>query len=177
MKKIYLLASAICVFCFMPLTELRAQDVDVYLVYSGRARAEKNAIAEALASHLNVTEYNADLLALADYSGKQRVIARMGRARVVVVVSDRAMELVGGGETAAVLVVVGSGSDTFASTSGTSYVVRSETSVSARGTVRSINALSDIMASDAASGGVFTVDSSVGLGEAAAAVVDRILGD
>lgn len=69
-----------------------SQELDVYVVYSGRDRADKNELMRALPEELSVKAYNADLLAIADYSGKQKTIAKLETASVVVILNVAPME-------------------------------------------------------------------------------------
>ena len=67
--------------------------VDVYIVFAGKDKKEKKAIKKAMPDNLTVKFYNIDLLALADYSGKQKAIAKLEKAKVVVFVKDAPHEL------------------------------------------------------------------------------------
>ena len=50
---------------------------DVYILYSGSGKAEKSVLQKSLGKKLKVRTYNVALLALADYSGKQRTLAKL----------------------------------------------------------------------------------------------------
>ncbi|MFQ5564442.1 MAG: hypothetical protein ACE5FO_12845 [Parvularculaceae bacterium] len=63
---------------------------DIYFVYSGKDRELLKQITRRVPASLSVKSYNIDLLALADYSGKQKVTAKLKRADFVVFVNDRA---------------------------------------------------------------------------------------
>ena len=63
--------------------------VDVYVVYSGREGNLRKSVTNVMSSNLSVKSYNVDLLALADYSGKQKAVGKISRASVVIIVGSR----------------------------------------------------------------------------------------
>ena len=81
--------------CCLTLT-VWAGDTDIYLVYSGKNRSEKVSLEKALSKQLTTKSYNVSLLALADYSGKQKAVAKLERAKVVVVLADTPFKLLKG---------------------------------------------------------------------------------
>ena len=83
-----------------------AQGVDVYMVYSGKNRTEKNLIQDALPKALSIKTYNVDLLVLADYSGKQKVVARLEKARMILILQDSPMDVLKGSRVKKTLLVV-----------------------------------------------------------------------
>lgn len=70
--------------------------VDVYLVYSGSNKAQKTAVMDALPKGIKVKAYNADLLAVADYSGIQKAVAKFDNAEAIIILQDRPMEMLRG---------------------------------------------------------------------------------
>ena len=62
---------------------LAGQDIDVYVAYSGRDKKDKRALKKAFPANQSVKINNVDLLALADYSGKQKAIAKLEKAKVM----------------------------------------------------------------------------------------------
>ncbi len=86
----------------------QAGDLDVYIVYSGKNKQAKKALVNALGPGVSVKAYNADLLALADYSGMQKAVAKIEQAKMVVILSDRPMELLKGSTLKQNLIIVGS---------------------------------------------------------------------
>jgi hypothetical protein len=86
---------------------------DVYVVFSGsESNALKKAVSASLKKALKVKTYNVDMLALADYSGKQKVIAKFSRATVVVFLGDRPLnELKGASFGAHMVITSGAGDD------------------------------------------------------------------
>ena len=88
----------IIIFMFLLLMPLAnkayaAKNIDVYLVYSGSDRKLQKSIKKALPKTLRIKAYNASLLMMADYSGKQKALAKVSSARVVVWISLQAHEL------------------------------------------------------------------------------------
>lgn len=67
-----------------------AHAADIYLVYPGKDRAQMIRISAMIPASWGVRRYNIDLLALADYTGTQKVAAKMARADSVVFVNARA---------------------------------------------------------------------------------------
>ncbi len=160
---------------------LMAQQVDVYVVYRGGGRGEKNDLVEALPSGLDVKSYNSNLLALADYSGMQKVIAKLETARVVVILGNAPSQYIEGRVGSAHLVIVNSVSRTVTTRGRTIYVIRSGTNVSSLGNLNTLNVQSE---GDLANPGRVTAarlisvnESSVGMTESVALVVQRLLGN
>ncbi len=73
--------------------QVSAANVDVYLVYAGTEKAIAKTIKKKLSGDFKVKTYNVDLLALADYSGKQKVASKLAKARVVVLIRDKPGEI------------------------------------------------------------------------------------
>jgi hypothetical protein len=86
-----ILASAMFLtLCFVKPSIAKA--TDIYLVYSGANKETKEEIQEALPETIEVKSYNAYLLAIADYSGKQKVIAKLSQAKMIVMLDEEAKE-------------------------------------------------------------------------------------
>lgn len=112
--------------------------VDVYIVFAGKDKKEKKAIQKALPDNLTVKFYNVDLLALADYSGKQKAIAKLEKAKVVVFVKDAPHELLEGISLATAAVIFNSAKSGVQSSTKTLYVVG--TGISLGGGLKTHNA-------------------------------------
>ncbi len=84
---------------------------DIYLVYSGKDKGVSKELKKALPSDLKVKSYNVDLLAMADYSGKQKAIAKLSRAKLVVLIKEKPKEVLGEAKFPAVIEVDGSKGD------------------------------------------------------------------
>jgi hypothetical protein len=82
----------ITVFILVLFTPFMDAVADVYLVYSGKNRKLKEEIVEGISGDFPVKTYNTGLLELADYSGLQKVVSKISRARVVVMLYDTTME-------------------------------------------------------------------------------------
>ena len=102
---------------------------DVYVVYSGKDRALKNQIVGAFPEDVKVKQYNADLLALADYTGKQKVVTIISRAEVVVIIGDKTMEVLKKTKIKANVLIVGSVKKNVKSTGTLLYVVSNRTDI------------------------------------------------
>ncbi len=109
-----------------------AQDLDVYIVYSGKNKKDQKQLKGVLPQNLTVKSYNVDLLVLADYSGKQKVIAKLGRARVIVILHDRPMEILEGSKVKTNLLVVKSAKGTVNSEGWTLHVVSKGTALTGK---------------------------------------------
>ena len=83
-------------------------DLDVYVLYAGKNSQEKRDLVDKLPKELTVKQFNVDILALADYSGKQKAIAKFSRARVVVTVHDAPLKILKGTKVGTDLVVANS---------------------------------------------------------------------
>jgi len=106
---------------------------DVYLIYSGKNKADKNLFKKAFPKDLKVKAYNADLLAVADYSGIQKAVAKFDRASVIVVLNDRPMEMLKDARLKKTLIIVHSVKKGFTSESLRLYVLKEGTDLSALG--------------------------------------------
>ncbi len=118
-----------CLAAGVSFAEARAAgaDVDVYVVFSGKNKGDKSKIKKLLPKELPVKYYNVDLLALADYSGKQKAIAKLERAKIIVLIKDAAMELLQGAFFRSNLVIVESCKNTVISENSTFYVLGNDT--------------------------------------------------
>ena len=96
---------------------------DVYVVYTGSERTRKDRVVAEMPRDLSVKVYNADLLALADYSGKQKAVTKLSRASIVVVLGDKAARLLRKTKVKSTLLIVGSTQKDIGSTKLLLYVV------------------------------------------------------
>ena len=103
---------------------------DVYIVYSGKDRTLKQKVANAFPKTMKVKEYNVDLLALADYSGKQKAITKVSRADVVVIVGDKAMDILKRTKIKGHLLIVGTTKNDVKATEKKIHLVGHRTDVS-----------------------------------------------
>lgn len=171
-----------CVAAATPaVAPLTARQIDVYVVYGGGDRNARDELLEALPDGLSVRSYNSNLLALADYSGKQKVLSKLETARVVVILSESALEYLQGRLVGTDLVIVRSVSTALTSDGHTLHVLTSGTDVSALG--RSLNTLSVGALADLADEArvrtadvVFIDEGAIGLGRGVALVIQRIIG-
>ncbi len=76
-------------------TGVHAADINVYLVYVGADKKIVKIIRSSLPKDLAVRKYNASMLLMADYSGKQKVIAKLSKAKLVVFMGDSPKKLLG----------------------------------------------------------------------------------
>ena len=160
---------------------LAAQQLDVYVVYGGGDRDVRDELLGALPDGLSVRSYNSNLLALADYSGKQKVLSKLETARVVVILSESPLQHLEGRLAGTDLVIVRSVSTALTSDGRTRYVLPSGTDVSALG--RSLNTLAVGGVADLAdearvrTADVVLVDErAIELVRGVALVIQRILG-
>ena len=170
-----------CVAATTLVAPLTARQVDVYVVYGGGDRNARDELLEALPDGLSVRSYNSNLLALADYSGKQKVLSKLETARVVVILSESALEHLQGRLVGTDLVIVRSVSTALTSDGHTLHVLTSGTDVSALG--RSLNTLAVGALADLADEArvrtadvVFIDEGAIGLGRGVALVIQRIIG-
>jgi len=89
-------ALALNILCGALCTSVFAGNIDIYIAYSGKNKETMKTLKQAFQSHLTVKSYNVDLLALADYTGKQKAIAKLESADLIVIISDAAMESLSG---------------------------------------------------------------------------------
>lgn len=160
---------------------LQARQVDVYVVYGGGDRAAKNELVAALPDGLSVKSYNSNLLALADYSGKQKVLSKLETASVVVILSEAPLEYLEGRLSNADLLIVSSVSSALTSEGRTIHVVSSGTNVSSLGSgVTTLNVASeaDLDPARVQEADVILVnESAVAMSSSVAVIVQRILGN
>lgn len=86
--------------------EAQAGRTDLFVVYTSKSRDDRDRLVTALPDGLQVQTYNSDILAIADYSGKQKALARLDRARIIVVLGDRAAERLGTGDVQSGILLV-----------------------------------------------------------------------
>ena len=170
-----------CVAATTLVAPLTARQIDVYVVFGGGDRDVRDELLEALPDGLSVRSYNSNLLALADYSGKQKVLSKLETARVVVILSESALEHLQGRLVGTDLVIVRSVSTALTSDGHTLHVLTSGTDVSALG--RSLNTLAVGALADLADEArvrtadvVFIDEGAIGLGRGVALVIQRIIG-
>lgn len=97
--------------------------VDAYVLYDGKSKSEKTKFLENLPKAIAVKSYNVDLLAVADYSGKQKALAKFQKASVVVILFDGPMKVLKGSTVKKDLVIVNSVMATVKSSTWRVYVV------------------------------------------------------
>ena len=155
--------------------------VDVYIVYASSDRDAKNELIDALPEGLSVKSYNSNLLALADYTGRQKALSKLERASVVVVISDAPLDHVSGRLADANVLLVNTVGTELTSDRRTIHVLDSGTDVAALGRdVTAINASGEADLADRArveaanvifmDGGTLTTSRGLSL------IVQRLLG-
>jgi hypothetical protein len=66
---------------------------DIFLVYVGADKKIQKSVKSALPAELKVKTYNASLLAMADYSGKQKAVSKITKAKLVVFITGKPVAL------------------------------------------------------------------------------------
>lgn len=107
--------------------------VDAYVIYGGKNKAEKKMFLTKLPKEISVKSYNIDLLAVADYSGKQKALAKIQKASVIVLLLDQPMKILKGSTLKPDLIIVQSAMRTVESEALTLYVLRKGTDFSLEG--------------------------------------------
>lgn len=97
--------------------------LDAFVVYSGKNYQEKESFLATLPKEFSAKSYNADLLAVADYSGKQKALTKIQRASVIVILLDEPMLLLKGATVKSNLVIVQSVMTSMKSEVKTLYVL------------------------------------------------------
>ncbi len=133
----------IAIACVAVTSPAVAQHIDLYVVYTSGNRAQKNDLLDALPEDLSVKAYNTNLLALADYSGKQKTIAKLETARIVVILDTGPMEHLQGSLTGPDVIIFNTAEDRLRSTGRTVYVLSGETDMSLLGNQLSVLDLDD----------------------------------
>lgn len=110
--------------CWTLMTPATSAAVDVYILYDGKSKQTKTTFLEWLHDAISVKSYNVDLLAVADYSGKQKVLTKFNRAKVIVILLDGPMKILEGALLKKGLVIVQSVLGTVKSKKWTLYVLR-----------------------------------------------------
>ena len=100
-----------------------AQGVDVYVIYSRDSKADKVDLVEDLSRSYAVKSYNSDLLVVADYSAKQKAVARFSSARIVILLAGRSFEVLKGSTIRAPLLIANSAQSPVDSDAGKIHVV------------------------------------------------------
>ncbi len=81
----------------------------VYIVYTMKNKKVKKTLKSAIPSSIKAKFYNADLLTVADYSGKQKAVSKFERAQLVVFIGDETIKLLEGSELKIPVLIVNSG--------------------------------------------------------------------
>lgn len=161
---------------------LKARQVDVYIVYASSDRAAKNELTEALSEGLSVKSYNSNLLALADYSGKQKVMAKLERASVVVILNDGPLDHLAGSVGATDLLLVNTVKTALTSSQRTIHVLDSGTDIaSLGGNITAIDASGEADLADrtrvAAANVIFTDGATLTWSRGVSLVIQKLLGN
>ena len=122
------IAAALVLFLLLGMSAAAAAQ-DVYVVYSGKDRAFKDQIVGGFPAGVNVKQYNADLLALADYSGKQKAVTTISRAEVVVIIGDKPMDILKKSRIRANVLILRSVKKNVKSSGALIYVVGNRTDI------------------------------------------------
>ena len=86
---------------------LPAWGVDVYVVYSSIDKPLQKTLKKSLPSSLKIRSYNIDLLTMADYSGKQKALIKIMKARIVVIIKPKARGIIGEQSTGDIIYIAG----------------------------------------------------------------------
>jgi len=78
---------------------------DIYIVYAGTDKNIQKELKSVLSENFKVKSFNVGLLAMADYTGKQKAITKISKAKVVVLINEKPAELLGDAEFASVVTV------------------------------------------------------------------------
>ena len=132
-KRLPTILAAFVVFSGLTAPALTARQVDVYIVYASSDRDAKNELTGALPDGLSVKSYNSNLLALADYSGKQKALSKLERASVVVILNDAPLDHLSGRLGDANVLLVNTVGTELTSDRRTIHVLDSGTDVGALG--------------------------------------------
>ncbi len=178
MHKTSKLAMILGIFLSCQLLSTTAQGVDVYVVYSGRDGGLRNQVVGAMPGNLDVKTYNVDLLALADYSGKQKAVSKISRAGVVVIVGSRPMQLLNKTKIKSNLLVVGSTSTGVKATEARIYVLGQGASAAGLGSSLSVSSREDFddRRKVQSAGAVLVDESGMTVMEAVALIAQSLVG-
>lgn len=155
---------------------LAGQDIDVYVAYSGKDKKDKRALKKVFPANLSVKFYNVDLLALADYSGKQKAIAKLEKAKLIVFVKDAPHELLEGSTFKKDIVIFNSAKHGVQSESKTLYIVGKGTTLSDGLKTRTVNEADLSNSGTLQSVDAVLVNGSIDIHNAVALVVTTLLG-
>lgn len=159
-------------------TSVFAGNIDIYIAYSGKNKETMKTLKQAFQSHLTVKSYNVDLLALADYSGKQKAVAKLEYADLIVIISDAAMESLSGTSLNTDLLVLQSLKETVTSSKVNLHILKKGTNLDRQlktHAVSSENDLNDI--SLLRSFDILVVDeTSIDIHKGVALVAAKLLG-
>lgn len=71
------------------------QDLKVYVVYDGRHKSPAKTVIGLLPENVKARKYNTDLLQLADYTAKQKVVSKLSNSDYIILVGDNTREIFG----------------------------------------------------------------------------------
>ena len=93
LDKIHRLVLSILLLSFS--TSILAASVDLYIVYASADKDIQKNIKKSMPSTLKIKSYNTSLLAMADYTGKQKTVSKLNSASLVVIVNKETLKLLG----------------------------------------------------------------------------------
>lgn len=110
-----------------PLGQSKAQaDTEVYVVYSARDKADKDKLMKALPKNISIKAFNIDFLAFADYSGKQKIVSKLNRSKMIIFMGDIPMLLLKKAKITTNLLITQSSKQTIRSKDWTLYIFKQE---------------------------------------------------
>ena len=115
--------------CFAP----TAKGLDLYILYSGTSKKEKETMVKSLPEDISKKSYNVDLLAFADYSGKQKAALKFQRANIIMVLGDLSMRPLKGIKVTEDLLIIKSVKRSISSTKWVLYILPKGTDISTLG--------------------------------------------
>lgn len=151
---------------------------DVYVVFASESSQLKKELSTPLKKVMHVKTYNVAMLALADYSGKQKVIAKFSRANVVVILGDKPLEALSGSTFASHLIVVSNADNDLSSEKIKVYVVPKGSHLSAIGSRNNWIGISteSALGGDVKSGNVYVITPPLAIDRAIAKLVKSLIG-
>ena len=151
---------------------------DVYVIYPGKDKVAKEQLVSALPSRLKVKSYNVNLLAIADYSAKQKILLKIQRAKIIIMLHDRTMEILDGTKVKKDLLIVQSSRTSVDSESWKAHIVgKTADMAELKGQVLKVGQPQDLADPTAIrSANVIVVDTeSVNVYEAVSLVVQKVI--
>lgn len=118
------------IFMLVGLLDVKAQaSANIFIAYTGTTADLKDKLIKTLPKQIPVKAYNVNLLAIMDFSGRNKALLRMNASRLIIILGDATMKILKNARINTDLLIVQSRQETLRSSRWTLYILGQETSL------------------------------------------------